>query len=192
VTTDIPFLLGLDTLNKFHIDVCISENKLQCLSQDWNMHTEQKFGHLYIKNSNEVAILYTKRELVKLHRAFFHPSTTKLFNLLKRAKPLDVHEDTRHMLQKISDACLTCQTFASQPLRFSVRMPDEKLVFNDELSMDLVWLDGEPALHVVDTATRFGAAQFLEGQDVEHVWGAFLACWALVYTGYPRKTRTDA
>jgi hypothetical protein len=45
---------------------------------------------------------------------------------------------------------------------------------------------------VVDTATRFGAATFLDGQDVEHVWAAFLECWELVYTGYPRKTRTDA
>jgi hypothetical protein len=42
------------------------------------------------------------------------------------------------------------------------------------------------------TATRFGAAVFLEGQDVEQVWSAFLECWALVYTGYPRKTLTDA
>jgi hypothetical protein len=74
-----------------------------------------------------------------------------------------VHEDTRRQLRQIVKAFLTCQTFASQPLRFSVRIPDEKLVFNDELSMDLLWIDGEPALHVVDTATRFGAAVFLEG-----------------------------
>jgi hypothetical protein len=33
VTTDIPFLLWLDTPNKFNIDVYISENKLQCCSQ---------------------------------------------------------------------------------------------------------------------------------------------------------------
>jgi hypothetical protein len=45
--------------------------------------------------------------------------------------------------------------------------------------MDLLWLDGEPALHVVYTATRFGAAGFLEAQDVEQVWSAFLECWAL-------------
>jgi hypothetical protein len=70
-------------------------------------------------------------------------------------------------------------------------MPDKKMVFNDELSMDLLWLDGKPALHVVDTATRFGAAVFLEVQDVEHVCAAFLSCWALAYTGYPRKSRTD-
>jgi hypothetical protein len=72
-----------------------------------------------------------------------------------------VHEDTRKILQGIVKSCLTCQTFASQPLRFSVRMPDNKLVFNDELSLDILWLNGEPALHVVDTATRFGAAIFL-------------------------------
>jgi hypothetical protein len=73
-----------------------------------------------------------------------------------------------------------------------VRIPDEKLVFNDELSMDLLWLDSEPALHVVGTATKFGSAVFLEGQNVEQVWSAFLECWALVYTGYPKKTHTDA
>jgi hypothetical protein len=71
-------------------------------------------------------------------------------------------------------------------------MPYGKLVFNDELSMDILWLDGEPALYVVDVATRFGAVVFLEGQDVEHVWVAFLTCWALVYTGYRRESRTDA
>jgi hypothetical protein len=63
------------------------------------------------------------------------------------------------------------------PSRFSVRIPNEKLVFNDDLSMDLLWLDVEFALHVVDTATRFGAAVFLEGQDVEQVWSAFMECW---------------
>jgi hypothetical protein len=58
--------------------------------------------------------------------------------------------------------------------------------------MDLLWLDGEPALHVIDTATRFGAAIFLEVQDVEQLWASFLECWALVNTGYPKKTRMDA
>jgi hypothetical protein len=192
VTANIPFLLGLDALRKFGIDVCLSTNQLKCNNQSWNVNTEQKHGHLYIQRSNLVSILYTKAELIKLHRAFFLPPTNKLYNLLRRSKPTEVHEETRKILKDIVRSCLTCQTFASQPFRFSVRMPDEKLVFNDELSMDLLWLDGEPALHVVDTATRFGAAVFLEGQDVEHVWAAFLSCWALVYTGYPKKSRTDA
>jgi hypothetical protein len=174
VTANVPFILDLDTLQKFGLDVCISTNRLRCLGQDWDIETEKKRGHLYIKDPTTTSILYTRSELVKLHRAFFHPSTDKLYSLLKRSKPTEVHEDTRRQLRQIVKACLTCQTFASQPLRFSVRLPDEKLVFNDELIMDLLWLDGEPALHVVDTATRFGAAVFLEGQDVEQVWSAFL------------------
>jgi hypothetical protein len=137
-------------------------------------------------------VLFTKTELIKMHRAFFHPSTEKLMNLLKRADPLKVNEEARKSLLEIVSACRTCQTFSAKPLRFSVRLSDEKIIFNDEISLDLVWLDGESALHVVDTATRFGAAVFIEGQDVESIWAALLECWVLVYTGYPRKVRTDA
>jgi hypothetical protein len=101
-------------------------------------------------------------------------------------------------LQNISNVCLIFQTFASQPLRSSVKIPDEKLILNDELSMDLVRLsmdlvrlNGEAALLDIDTVTRFDAAVFLQGQAVELVWGVFLICLALVSTSYPRKTRTD-
>jgi hypothetical protein len=73
-----------------------------------------------------------------------------------------------------------------------VRTPDKRLEFNDELSMDLLRLHLEPALRVVKITARFGAAIFLEGQDLEQVWSAFLEFWALVYTGYPKETRTNA
>jgi hypothetical protein len=75
VSADIPFLLGLDTLRKFGINVCLSTNQLRCIDQQWNVSTEQKHGHLYIRESNLASVLYTKSELVKLHREFFHPST---------------------------------------------------------------------------------------------------------------------
>jgi hypothetical protein len=94
VSADIPFLLGLDTLRKFGIDVCLSTNQLRCIDQQRNVSTEEKHGHLYIRESNLASVLYTKSELVKLHRTFFHPSTNKLYNLLKRSKPTEVHEDT--------------------------------------------------------------------------------------------------
>jgi hypothetical protein len=174
VTADVPFLICLDTLRKFGLDVCISTNRLKCLDQDWEIETEKKRGHLYIKDPATASILYTRRLIVKLRRDFFHPSTDKLYILLKRSKPTEVHEDTRQKATPDSQRLSNLSELSSQPLRFSVRIPDEKLVFNDELSMDLLWLDGEPALHVVDTATRFGAAVFLEGQDVEQVWSAFL------------------
>jgi hypothetical protein len=51
----------------------------------------------------------------------------------------------------------------------------EDIVFGDELSIDLMFIDGQAVLHVADTGTRFSAATFLDsynglfGQSVEGV-----------------------
>jgi hypothetical protein len=73
VTAFIPFLLGLDTLRKFGINVCLSTDQLKCTNHKWNVNTEQRHGHLYISESNLLSVLHTKSELIKLQRAFFHP-----------------------------------------------------------------------------------------------------------------------
>jgi hypothetical protein len=101
VTANVQFLLGLDTLRKFGLDVCISANRLKCLGQDWDIETEKKRGHLYIKDPTTASILYTRSELVKLHLVFFHPSIDKLYSLLKRSKPTEVHEDTTPDIQSL-------------------------------------------------------------------------------------------
>jgi hypothetical protein len=59
VTANVPFPLGLDTLRKFGLDLCISTNRLKCLGRDWDIETEKKRGHLYIKDPTTAAILYT-------------------------------------------------------------------------------------------------------------------------------------
>lgn len=70
-------------------------------------------------------------------------------------------------------------------------MPDDELMFNEELSMDLMWLDGKAILHIVDTATGFNAAEPLRGQLVEDVWNAFIYGWVTLYPGYPNKLKVD-
>jgi hypothetical protein len=50
-------------------------------------------------------------------------------------------------------------------VRFKVSIPEDDLVFGDEVSIDLMFLDGNAVLHVVDTATRFSAAAFLDAHD---------------------------
>lgn len=37
-------------------------------------------------------------------------------------------------------------------------MPDDKLFFKEELSLDLRWLDGKATLHIFDIATEINAA----------------------------------
>ena len=63
--------------------------------------------------------------------------------------------------------------------------------------MDLMFLDGKAVLHVIDTATHFSAAKFLDshgktyGQTAEGIWLAFLDIWCTTYLGYPNRMRTD-
>jgi hypothetical protein len=153
----------------FGLNVHSVQNALESVPLGWRPPLTRKLGHLYPNLAPEHSILFTKTELYKLHRSFFHPSSEKLLNLLKRARPEQVTTETRKLLNEIVDACTACQTFAPKPLSFRVSIPEEDLVFNDELSMDLMWFDGAAALHVIDTATRFSSATFLETQSVDSV-----------------------
>jgi hypothetical protein len=66
-------------------------------------------------------------------------------------------------LQQIASACETRQKLGPKPIRFKVSLPNMKdIVFGDELSIDLMFIDGQVVLHVVITMTRFSAATFLD------------------------------
>lgn len=53
-----------------------------------------------------------------------------------------------------------------------------------------MFLNGKVVLHVIDKATRFSLATFLDanessyGQSTEGVWIALMECWCTVYIGY--------
>lgn len=54
-----------------------------------------------------------------------------------------------------------------------------------------MWLDGNPALHVVDMRMHFFSAIFHRGKSTKDVWNAFIVCWASMYPGYPDNFRVD-
>jgi hypothetical protein len=51
--------------------------------------------------------------------------------------------------------------------------------------------DRKPVLHVVDAGTTFQAATFLEGEDANSVWNAFLRCWSHALCGHPASVLCD-
>ena len=198
VSADVPFLIGLDFLDTYGFYVNNLDDKLYCPKLGIKIPLKRKYGHIYLEWGKTDNILYTKSELLKIHRGFSHPETDKLYKLLKLARPAETNSDTRELLQEIADHCDTCQRYSSPPLRFKASMPDEsELVFGDELSIDLMFLDGKAVLHIIDTATRFSAATFLDshgetyGQSVDGIWLAFCMTWCTMYTGYPNRLRTD-
>ena len=87
----------------------------------------------------------------------------------------------------------------SQPNRFNtalLALQDVKL--GEEISMDLMFIEGKAILHIVDTAYRFSWAIYLDsqihnyGQSVNGIWLAFLEALCTLYKGFPNRIRTDA
>lgn len=152
VNAPIPLHTGLDMLDDLSIHYDNTTDKLICQREGWSLPVNRKMGHAFVE-WNTTEILFTRTELFKLYRQFFHLSTTKLLSLLRRARPKDLSPETRKLLEDISKTCSTCQYLSPRPLRFKASLPDEEIVFNKQLALDVFFLDSNPALHIVDTHT---------------------------------------
>lgn len=95
-------------------------------------------------------------------------------NLIKRLKLKHVDANTSKMLEDIS---LSCNTW--------VTMPADKILFNEEVDFDLIWLQGKAILNVVDWQKNH------KGHTVGEVWEAFVKCCSSLYTGYTITLRVN-
>ena len=57
--------------------------------------------------------------------------------------------------------------------------------------MDIMYIKGDPILHIVDEGTHFSAAQFPPAVSTDSVWQALLKCWGAIYTGLPNRALLD-
>lgn len=85
----------------------------------------------------------------------YHPSSGKFCNVLKRVNPADSTDELRTTLEYIGKACEDCSEYHSGSFRFGAEMTPDKIIFNHELEIDLLWLDNALVIHVVDTHTLF-------------------------------------
>jgi len=149
-----------------------------------------KKGHLYVEWSSS-QVLFTKSELIKLHDRFSHPAVDSLMNLLKRASPENVSPETRIVLQDIAERCDACQIYAPKPARFKVSLPEDNWIFNHEIQVDLFWVEGKAALHIMDRGTRYSVVRFLKQWTAGHVCNITLESWVTIFTGFPNVTAVD-
>lgn len=94
--------------------------------------------------------------------------------------------------------CEPCQRFFHPSVRFKVTIATkDNLVYDEEISLAIMLLDGKAVIHIVSTATRFSAVKFIDihsmnyGRYVNGIWIAFVMTWSLVYKGYPNSQRID-
>lgn len=115
----------------------------------------------------------------------------KLFQLVKRARSEKASGDLYKTIKRISSECRSCSSYSKRPFRFRASLGQDKIVFNHELALDLMWLGGNPLLHIIDTHTHFSNSIVLCSKKVDGIWATFVEYWASLYVGYPRVIRLD-
>ena len=190
VPIDVPFLIGLDFLHEFGLCIYLEDSCLTSKKQNWKIPINYQDGHAHIQHAQiPFVCCYTEQELLKLHQTFMHPLAGKLYNLLKKAQPEKANPNVKKLLESISRNFASCTTFSVPPFKFQGSIPPEDIIFNREVAIYLMWLNGQPVLHVVVTATNFRNAIFLKMKSTTDIWRAFIDCWTSVYIGFPEIIR---
>lgn len=88
---------------------------------------------------------------------------------MQRAELHNVGPETRSVLENIESSCEPCQLYAQKSLRFKFKLQKDK-DFNHFIYADVFHMDGKPVLYVVDEATNFQAAKWLNDMQSETFW----------------------
>lgn len=109
--------------------------------------------------------------------------------MLKRADPPRATAEVKRLLQDSISASGTCAAYSTRRFRFRASITLDKVVFNEEVAVDLVWLEGRPVLHLVDTHTHLQGAAMLRSKNADYIWSAFMEYWVSLHLGYPHLVR---
>ena len=63
-------------------------------------------------------------------------------------------------IEDLVKRCEPCQRIQAVPNQFRVSLGAEELRSNDEIYMDIMYIDNNLVLHVVDAATNFSSARY--------------------------------
>lgn len=99
VSLIVLYLIVLDimTNDKMYVDTVQNTPCLPYLSLEIDLKV--KYDYIYYEWKKIKKLLFTRQELVKLHRYFSHPRNDKLLNFLKLSKPQKVDNETINILE---------------------------------------------------------------------------------------------
>jgi hypothetical protein len=198
VETMTPFLLSLKDMDRLKIYFDNTRNLLINRETEATAPIVRRFGHPFLiwdlslvsfltESFERDACFLTDTELRRLHRRFGHPSVERLRKLLTRAG----HDINTEALAQISKFCHHCQIHGKSPGRFRFTLRDD-VNFNHSIIVDIMYINGKPVLHIVDEATRFNAAHWLDNISAKHTWDVLRMIWFDTYLGPPDFVVTDA
>ncbi|KAI1001783.1 hypothetical protein K3495_g6420 [Podosphaera aphanis] len=197
-----PFLLALEDMTRLGItpdvqkDVMLRDKKpVAALIRKYGhlWMTLGRFESLFIYDTNDKSrICYlTEQQIKTCHRRWGHPSTTRMWKVLRRAG----HDTDIKVIDRITKFCQNCQLNANRPLRFKFTLSNKDVPFNHTVYVDVLHLEDGPAVHLVDAGTNLGSAAFLTGpekQSSTSISNSIDRCWNNVYVGPPENLVHDA
>lgn len=164
IQMDIPLIIGLDILRPCKLSVNYVDNTLHYCNEGVTQPLTYKHGHVFYEwDTSEM--FFTRQELTWLHLHFMHPSSERLFYLIARVNPTKATPSVKELINSITNACSSCQSFKSAPLRFKPSVPKDHLIFKHTISVDFVCRNERPVLHVIDENTKFRNACFLKSKS---------------------------
>lgn len=86
---------------------------------------------------------------------FMHPSSGKLFALLKKSYPYCIKPYLRRLLERISETYAAYNLHSVPLFLFAASIRKENIIFNREIAMEIMWLNGKPVFHIDDVEKHF-------------------------------------
>lgn len=78
-----------------------------------------------------------------------------LYDLIRPLKYFRNHGELWDIIEVVTVECIGRKEYSSQAFRFEASIPSKRNIYNQELAIDLLWLDGNVVLHVVDAHSNF-------------------------------------
>lgn len=73
-------------------------------------------------------------------------------------------EDLTRLLEKISKACEVCNEYIVSPFRFRATIPEQNIIFNRLIAIDIMWIIGKPVVHIAGVEKNFQNAILISGK----------------------------
>ena len=112
--------------------------------------------------------------LMKLHVSGGHASAKQLERALARSEGVNAHSIT--CVEDAAGQCELCQAFDKAP-HAPVAGTSTVALFNEELQVDLLFLDDITALHILEVHFRYSFLLPVRANNLPEVWDSLCSPW---------------
>lgn len=176
----VPTLLSMRDMAENDLDISLKGRFISHNGWKQLLALENFFLIRRWRASDEPFSLHSEEEIIRIRRSFGHPSVNATTRLLRKAIAGRIDSGVTRTLKNIEEACITCKKYERKQRRFKLTIGTDGMRFNHTVEVDTIFIEGKPAIQMIDVATHFCAADFLRKQSTEAIWKKIQMLWSLV------------